>query len=76
MERPKVGVGVIVVKEGKVLLLQRKNSHGSGTWCFPGGHLEYGESLEECAKREVLENNIPNCSETCQFCKWQGCLKF
>ena len=55
MERPRVGVGVLVKKDGKFLFGFRKSSHGSGTWCPPGGHLEYGESIEECAKREVLE---------------------
>jgi len=53
--RPKVGVGVIVVKDGKVLLGKRKGAHGEGTWAFPGGHLEFFETLEDCAKREVLE---------------------
>lgn len=52
---PRVGVGVIILKDGKVLLGQRKNAHGAGTWAFPGGRLEFGESLEMCAMREVLE---------------------
>ena len=55
MERPKVGVGVIVIKDGKVLMHKRKNTHGDGCWSFPGGHLEFNESVEECARREVLE---------------------
>lgn len=53
--RPKVGVGVIIVKDDKVLLGKRKGAHGEGSWAFPGGHLEFGESLEDCAKREVAE---------------------
>jgi len=52
---PRVGVGVIVLKGKKVLLHKRKNTHGEGTWCFPGGHLEFNESIEDCAKREVME---------------------
>jgi 8-oxo-dGTP diphosphatase len=54
-KRPFVGVAAIVIKDGKVLLGKRKNSHGSGTWQFPGGHLEFNETIENCAKREVLE---------------------
>ena len=53
--RPKVGTGVIIIKDGKVLLGKRIGPHGFGNWCFPGGHLEYGESWEECAIRETLE---------------------
>jgi len=54
-KRPFVGVGVIVMNGGSVLLGKRKTGHGAGGWQFPGGHLEYGESIEACAEREVLE---------------------
>ncbi len=54
-DRPKVGLGVLILRNGKVLIGKRKNSHGDGTWCFPGGHLEFGETPEECARRETLE---------------------
>lgn len=54
-DRPKIGVGAIVIKNGKVLLGKRKNAHGDGTWSFPGGHLEFGESIEDCARRETEE---------------------
>jgi 8-oxo-dGTP diphosphatase len=53
--KPKVGVAIIVVKDSRILLGKRLNSHGSGTWQFPGGHLEFGESIEDCAKRELFE---------------------
>lgn len=55
VDRPKVGVGVFVVRDGKILVGHRIGSHGSDTWSLPGGHLEFGESVEACAKREVLE---------------------
>ncbi len=53
--RPRIGVGVIVRRGERVLLGHRVHAHGSGTWQFPGGHLEYGEAIEDCAHREVLE---------------------
>jgi 8-oxo-dGTP diphosphatase len=52
---PQVGVGVLIIDKGRVLLGKRKGSHGVGTWAAPGGHLEFGESLEDCARREALE---------------------
>jgi len=54
-QRPYVGVAVIVIRDGRVLLGRRINSHGTGTWQFPGGHLEFGESIEACAERELFE---------------------
>jgi 8-oxo-dGTP diphosphatase len=55
---PHVRVGVSVILHnagGKLLLGKRKGSHGAGTWQFPGGHLDYGEEIVDCAAREVLE---------------------
>ncbi len=52
---PRVGVGIIITKGEQVLLLRRKNVHGSGSWTTPGGHLDFGEFPEECAIREAKE---------------------
>lgn len=54
-ERPRVGLGVIIVNaEGKVLVGKRKGSHAQ-KWSIPGGHLEMGISFEADAAREVKE---------------------
>jgi len=50
-----VGIGVFVVRDGKILLGKRKNAHGEGTRCLFGRHLEYGESWEDCVRREIAE---------------------
>ncbi len=52
--RPKVGLAVIACREGKILLGKRLGTQPN-TWCFPGGHMEYGESFEQTARRETLE---------------------
>ena len=54
-DKPLVGVGVLVLRDGLVLLGQRLGSHGAGSWALPGGHLEYGETVDRCARREVEE---------------------
>ncbi len=62
-QRPKVGVGVMVLKNNKVLLGKRNDDaekassdlHGEGTWTMPGGKLDFQETLIDGAYREVLE---------------------
>ncbi len=54
--RPRVGLGVMIKNEsGKVLLGLRLSEHGQGTWSFPGGHLEFGETMAQAAAREAKE---------------------
>tara|TARA_R110000868_G_scaffold350501_9_gene611743 strand:+ start:1534 stop:1971 length:438 start_codon:yes stop_codon:yes gene_type:complete len=55
MSQTKVGVGVLIFKGQQLLLGKRKGSHGAETWSPPGGHLEFCESFEVCAMREVKE---------------------
>jgi 8-oxo-dGTP diphosphatase len=55
MNKPKVGVACFIFKDGKFLIGFRKGSHGEDSWSIPGGHLEFGESFEQTAYREVLE---------------------
>lgn len=54
-QAPKVGVALIIHRNGQVLLLRRAGVHGGGTWSTPGGHLEWGETPEACAIRETRE---------------------
>jgi 8-oxo-dGTP diphosphatase len=46
---------MIIQKDGKILMGKRGNVFGKGNWAFPGGHLEVGETIEDCAKRELKE---------------------
>jgi 8-oxo-dGTP diphosphatase len=62
-DQVRVGVGAFIVSAASkqnphnptFLIGKRLGSHGAGTYALPGGHLEFGESPEECAAREILE---------------------
>ncbi len=54
-DRPIVGVGAVIIKDGKVLLVKRGQEPGYGTWSIPGGAVHLGEKLSQAIEREVLE---------------------
>ena len=54
-DRPIVGVGVVIVEDGRALLVRRGNEPLKGEWSIPGGVVELGETLREAAAREAKE---------------------
>ncbi len=52
---PRVGVGMVVLREGEVLLVKRGHEPSFGMWSIPGGLVELGETAEAAALREVEE---------------------
>lgn len=52
---PQVGVGAVVFRNGAVLLVQRRNPPCSNEWAIPGGKVHLGETLQQAAEREILE---------------------
>jgi 8-oxo-dGTP diphosphatase len=53
--RPIVGIGIVVIKNGTVLLVRRGKPPNIGAWTLPGGAQELGETTEDAARRELLE---------------------
>jgi len=53
--QPIVGVGAVIIQDGRILLEKRKNEPGKGKWSIPGGLVELGESVEQTVVREVEE---------------------
>ncbi len=51
----KATAGCIVERDGRVLITKRNTSYMRGKWCVPGGHIDIGESAENCARRETKE---------------------
>jgi 8-oxo-dGTP diphosphatase len=54
-ERPVVGVGAVIVRDGQVLIVKRRYEPLAGRWSLPGGTLELGETLESGLIREMKE---------------------
>ena len=53
--RPLVGIGVVVVRDDRVLLVRRGKAPRAGRWSLPGGRQRLGETVREAARREVRE---------------------
>jgi len=53
--RPHIGVGILLVRNQKLLLVKRIYNPDAGYWSIPGGHLDLGERVEDAAEREGLE---------------------
>lgn len=54
-DQPIIGVGAVIICNGKILLEKRKGEPGRGKWTIPGGLVELGESAEQTVMREVAE---------------------
>ena len=54
-DRPYVGIGAVIVHEGRVVLVKRRFEPLAGEWSIPGGAVEAGETLEACVAREMAE---------------------
>lgn len=54
-EHPLVGVGVVIVSDGAILLVQRGREPGRGLWAVPGGKVRRGETMRAAARREARE---------------------
>ncbi len=54
-DRPIVGVGAVIVEDGRALVVRRASEPLKGRWSIPGGAVEVGETLREAAAREALE---------------------
>ncbi len=52
---PKLTADGAIIKDGKILLIKRKNEPFKGKWALPGGFVEYGEKVEDAVVREVNE---------------------
>ncbi len=54
-EQPVVGIGAVVIQDGKIALIKRGNEPGKGKWSIPGGLVELGENIEAAVIRETKE---------------------
>jgi 8-oxo-dGTP diphosphatase len=66
-DHPIVGVGVVILRGGKILLGKRLNEPAKGKWSIPGGAVELGETIEQAVIREAKEETCLDVSEPTLF---------
>jgi len=54
-DQPVIGIGVLIVKDGKIVLIKRGNDPGKGKWSVPGGIVDLGENIQKAVIREAKE---------------------
>jgi 8-oxo-dGTP diphosphatase len=62
-DQPVVGIGVVIVEDGKIVLIKRGNEPAKGKWTIPGGLVELGEPLEMAVIREAKEETCLDVEE-------------
>ena len=67
-ERPRVGCGAAIVRDGRILLLQRVKAPEAGCWSLAGGKVDFGEPWREAVIREVAEEVGIRLTETRLLC--------
>jgi len=76
MERPIVGIAVLIINEDNEVLLGLRNSKlGKNTWAPPGGKLDKFESFEECAIREIKEETNLDIDQLVYICTTNDIMK-
>ena len=64
-DQPIVGIGVVIVREGKIVLAKRGNEPSMGKWTIPGGLVELGENIEHAVIREAKEETCLDVENPC-----------
>jgi ADP-ribose pyrophosphatase YjhB (NUDIX family) len=62
-DQPVVGIGIVIVNDGKIVLAKRGNEPGKGKWSIPGGLVELGESITNAVIREAKEETSLNVAD-------------
>jgi ADP-ribose pyrophosphatase YjhB (NUDIX family) len=64
-DQPVVGIGAVIIQDGKIALIKRGNEPSKGKWTIPGGLVELGESLDAAVIRETKEETCLDVDNPC-----------